>query len=289
MSKTIVMSPINGVLGKSEDILGKDRLWNPVNNEQYHFLTDFFSKRDHLRGFSEKEFRNWVSRIASELNEVLRREGFDIQLQDFQDGEFGIVSILDVLVEWLVRGMKTEIYVNDTEYPAVRLENTAFEPYTSFGHRHPIAMLYTKSGDKVYMTIADRPYRDFGLIDRINGIRGDLRRASRYDYLKFPMVNLNHQVDISWLKGMWTIDANSGQRAEISQALQQVKFKMNETGARVKSAVAIGVRFVSALSNQPLVIDKPFFLWIEREGMSTPIIYAYIDQEDWKDPGNLDL
>ena len=80
---------------------------------------------------------------------------------------------------------------------------------------------------------------------------------------------------------MWTGDGDS-----ISQALQQTKFKMNQFGARVKSAVAIAVS--RAMSREVgLDIDQPFYLWIERDGVTVPVMYAYLDQEDWKDPGNL--
>ena len=34
-------------------------------------------------------------------------------------------------------------------------------------------------------------------------------------------------------------------------------------------------------------IDKPFYLWIERPGMSIPLFTAYIDPIDWKKPDTL--
>lgn len=298
MSKTMVVSPIVAALVKTEDILGKDRKWNVVNDVQAHFLEQFFSKREELRGFSEKELRSWASWVAAELNEILEKEGFDIRLQDFAPNEFGVVSILDVLVEWLVEGEKTRLYIDDANYPAVKMEpeaeveggfKTIFEVYTSSQHPYPVAMLHTKSGDRLYMTIADRPYQDFKLISRIDEIRNDLQRDQYYDWLMFPMVDLNHEVDISWLKNMQTTVEGSGEEAIISDALQQTKFKMNELGARVKSAVAIKVTITSVRREMGLIIDKPFFLWIEREGMLIPVMYAHIDEGDWKNPGNLDM
>jgi hypothetical protein len=33
-----------------------------------------------------------------------------------------------------------------------------------------------------------------------------------------------------------------------------------------------------------LEINRPFYLWIMRPGMSIPLFAAYIDYEDWKQP-----
>ena len=93
----------------------------------------------------------------------------------------------------------------------------------------------------------------------------------------------------SWLIGMRTTMGEGHQEAVISQALQQTKFKMNQLGARVKSAVAIGISKTSASIEilEPIIINKPFFLWIERPGLSFPLMYAYIDEANWKNPGDL--
>lgn len=296
MSETMVLGPIIAALVKSEDILGKNRKWNPGNAIQGKFLDEFFSKRNELAGFSKEELRSWASRIAAELNKILAEEGFNIRLQDFLPEEFGVVSILDVLVEWLKEGEKSQLRVNGADYSAVTMKPMAeiagelkhvYEVFIPSGYAEPVAMLYTKSGDRVYMTVADGPAKGFELIAKIDQIRKCLD-GGRYwhcDWLQFPTIDLNQKVDISWLIGMRTTD-DKEQESVISQALQQTKFKMNEFGARVKSAVAIAV--LKGMS-QGLVIDKPFFLWIERKGMSIPLMYAYINEEDWKNPGNLSM
>lgn len=298
MSKTMTVAPIMGALLKSEEILGKGRVWHGINPSQYIFLEQFFTQRAALAKFSDKELLSWVSWIAEELNKILKDEGFDIQIGDFAYDEFGVVSILDVLVEWLAPGQVDFILSGSAKYPAVKMEPRAyvdgkpeilFEALNSYLHPHSVAVVKTQSDDKVYMTVAEKPAADFDLTNKIDEIRDSLHEGPDYDWLKFPMVDLNHQIDIGWLKGMWTTTTrkNIGQKAIISQALQQTKFKMNQFGARVKSAVAIGVRTVSIRIEQGFIINKPFFLWIEREGATIPVMYAYIDREDWKNPGNL--
>lgn len=308
MSETMVVSPIIAALVKSEDILGENRQWEAVNDSQAHFLEKFFSTREELSKFSEKELRSWASWVAAELNKILEEEGFDIRLEEFEPGNFGVVSILDVLVEWLKPGEVDSLVVEGKDYPAVKMEPTiptalasfaaleeledefrnVFDVYTSYKHPHPVVLLHTKSGDKVYMTIADGVVQDFELIARIDAIRRSLQPSKMdYDYLKFPMVDLNQEVDITWLEGIWTTVAGSVHRAFIVKALQQTKFKMNEFGAKVESTMT-GLVAGATDDERELRIDQPFFLWIEREGISIPVIYAYITEEDWKDPGSLD-
>ncbi len=289
MSRTMVVSPIVSALVKSEDILGKDRSWNAVNDWQEFFLIDHLSKRKELAAFSEEELRDWIGFNAKELNRVLEGEGFDVRLDEFGPGEFGVVSILNVLSEWLEEGQRVVIVSSGKKYPGVRMESSSgFEVRVSAEYLYPVTVLPTKSGDKAFMTIAESEAASFSLLTKIDAIRRSLKPGSNYDYdcLKFPMVNINKEIVLGWLGGLWTIQ-DDGRKAEISQVFQQTKFRMNQRGARTKSAVALGAFTASARKEKVLLIDKPFFFWIEREGMSIPIIYAYIDQEDWKDPGIL--
>ena len=298
MSSTMVVSPIVAALVKSEDILGKNRTWDAVNDVQQKFLKDFFSRRKELSGFPEKELKCWASWVAAELNAILKKERFDIKLEDFAEDEFGVVSILDVLAEWLKEGMKTKLFFEHQEYPAVRLSRTAeindkptklFLGFVSDKYSFPIASVATKSGDKVWMTVANQAVEGFELVSKIENLRklvSEHSTATHFDHLIFPMVDLDQIVDIGWLKGMQT-NSDAGRHFKISQALQQTKFKMNQFGARVKSAVAIAIRATSVSISQNLLIDAPFYLWVERNGVSYPIMYAYIDANDWKDPGDL--
>ncbi len=296
MSKTMVLPPIDACFLKAEGVIKPSRAWQAENAFQKLYLAGLLPRREELGKFSEEELRSWVSRNADELNKVLKDEGFDIQLEKFHKDEFGVVSILDVLVEWLVAGQKTKIKCGDSQYDAVEIgqysevdgqNRRLFVACSTTKHAHPIVVLETKSGDHVYMTIADRPLSGFELIERIDVIRGSLYHPEPATAVIFPMIDLNQQEDISGLKGMWTTDM-AGHGWTVSQALQQTKFKMNERGARVKSAVAIAITRTSVkISLQKILIDRPFFLWIGRPGVSTPLMYAYIDEKDWKNPGDL--
>jgi len=295
-SKTMVMAPINKAIDKLEEYLGLIGKWEHTNELQKHYIYNLLCRREELRHYSDVELRAWASKIAAELNRILADEGFDIRLDDFGPDECGVVTILDVIVNWIVKGKVDKLTYGGMTYPAVKMKPTAevdgrnkliFASQNSSSHAHPIAKIPTESGDVVYMTIADKPLADFELMGRIDNIHQSSMQGGMYDWLKFPMVDLNHETDISWLIGMNTRD-KSGDPWIISQAKQQTKFKMNQYGARVKSAVAVSVvKACVSVEEHGLLIDKPFYLWIERPSVITPTVYAYIDVPDWKDPGDL--
>ncbi len=137
------------------------------------------------------------------------------------------------------------------------------------------------------MTIVDNPPSGFELVDLVNGIEGDMQPLYNYDAVIFPMITYDQEVDISWIKRLYTI-GNDGRIAKITQALQQTKFRMNEKGAKVESAVAMVVTRECVMMSKPdLVIDRPFVLWIRRPGLSQPFFVGYFTKETWKKPESL--
>lgn len=298
-SKTTVFSAMVSALVKAEDILGPNRVWTPVTREQKDFLDRYFTLREEVTSaFSSEELHSLASYSTEELNRWLTQEGFNVQLQEFDEEEFGIVSMLDVLVNWLRSGETHTLPTDRGMFPAVRMKDgwrdesgqwiDAFVIHESPTYAHPVAKVFTQTGDAVYMTIADKEREGFSLLEKIESIKSELN-PSRDDIeaLIFPMIDLNQEVDISWFRYMWTT-GEDGFAGIIGQALQQTKFKMNQHGARAKSAVAFSVS--RGISLPPIImIDRPFFLWIERPGLSMPLFAAYLSEEVWKDPGNLSL
>jgi len=228
------------------------------------------------------------------LNRFLTDEGFSIHLEPFcRDlGEFGVVSILDVLVKWLCEGEVTNVTSNGSTYPAFRLKQDKHRLYfyKSNNHREIIVRIETQTNDFVYITMSDSSYSSFALLERVSelGLIDSCQSADDYDRVVIPMVDLGHEVDISWLAGMKTI-CQEGHDWHIAQALQQTKFKMNEIGAHVKSAVAISTLMGCLQRRKELVIDRPFLIWIQRQGISIPLFSGWIAQDTWKNPGSLKM
>jgi hypothetical protein len=145
-------------------------------------------------------------------------------------------------------------------------------------------MLETQTNEKVYLTIADKSYEHLELLARVKEIdstRIIKDKSSTYDSVMFPMVDLDHDVDISWMQRM----SNNGWF--IARAEQKTRFKMNHIGAKAESAVRMDLYRSASPRNKPqIIIDEPFFAWMTRPGLHDPLFVGYISQEDWKDPGN---
>ncbi len=284
MSTTVVVYPIVAALKTAERILGPDRVWNLTNALQRRFLSDFCGTCwGEVEGIPEIE--SIASFSADEVNAFLKECGFTIQLEPWSPPDFGVASVLDLLVEWIEAGEATVVTTDDgRQFPGVRIGDAGVRFFDAPDHPNPVAGLETKSGDHVYMTVLDQPPGGFDLIAQAQQLAGNKRPNEQFGGLVFPMVDLNQEVDITWLVDMSTC-TEDGLPAIIFQALQQTKLKMNEIGARAESAVAIAM--VRGRPQPDYVINRPFLVWFERDSLSKPLFVGHITPDDWHNPGSL--
>lgn len=293
MSSTMVTYPIVAVLVKVEDmkLMGPGLTWQAINETQERFLQEFFLLCRSEAG-AIPEIESLASWSFEKINAFLLKRGFIIRLQPFGANSFGVASVLDLLVEWLLEGKVVTILGADKiDYPGVRIPEGGASFYTSDGHPHPIAQLETKNGDFVFMTMFDSPPDGFDLILKAEKLSRRRRLIHDYAGLVFPMVDLDRKEDIGWLAGLQTV-TKVGMPAAVSQALQQTILKMNEVGARAKSAVAISVTLglpSMARIKPDMVIDRPFLVWFMRGDFMKPLFVGHITQEDWNNPGDITI
>jgi hypothetical protein len=265
-----------------------------INDQQKAFFESFMQNKVALQAFMPKELRTWVSKSAEELNAILKKEEFGIQLEPFKPTEFGVVSILDIMLRWLHEGQRSSITVAHKDSEDTKLYD-AFELKDGFaverleGYAHPVITIMTKNDDgtlakdRVHLTVADEVLTGGQLWEKIVKIRSlERKEIEEYTHVVVPMVDYDQSFKLDWLLGL------SVKGWYISQALQQTKFKMNEKGARIKSAVAIAMkRSMAPMPSNKLIIDKPFYLWIERDGLPYPVFTGYLNEQFWKDPKEL--
>ena len=280
-TQTSTMLPVLGCFKAAGEFIGELLAFEATNNAQSAFLTLFQDKLPEVDKLTE-ELKSIADKDVSVINAFLKEAGFDIQLDPVSDG-FAVASILDVLVKWLEEGKKTTI--RDGKYPAVKLK----EGVSIFmgPHGNPLVAVETKSGDIVFMTVVDEvPGDAFAvqtLVDEMTASKATPWRGNNQGVI-FPMVNYNQEVDISWLCGL-----KVHPEWYVQQALQQTKFRMNEIGARAQSAVAMTLRCASVMAEpKPIVIDRPFLLWIDRQGVDTPLFSGIFAEDVWEEPEGLD-
>ena len=288
VTDTLTIFPILGCFKASEDMLGGEQEWTPMTDVQTHFLEHFIEHMDQVDTLGEN-LRRKADKNVEVINSWLRENGFDIHLRPLGGSrDFYVASILDVLVEWLKEGTKTDIQNAKGTFEGVRLKSGVAAYQNTEIHPHPVVKIRTKSEDDVLcMSICGRlPEDRFSIHWKVEQLRS-IQKPYSCEGVIFPMVHYDKQVDISWLKGLRT--APGDMYWEVAEALQQTKFRMNEFGARAESAVAMGMRFCcAAAAPKPwVVIDKPFILWIERRGVSMPLFAGTFAEDVWKNPGSL--
>jgi hypothetical protein len=257
----------------------KPEKWSSRNEQQAKLLSLYWRYGDQVKDLSFLEAK--VSRDANFLNAYLREKGYRIQLRPFQPGGFGVVALLDLLLNWSFPGTETSVRANNTTYPAFKLE-LGVTINDILGYQYPVASVSTDTGERVFMTVAEEPLEGLALAQRIMELSA-LRTKTNWDFsgVIAPEVSIDQRPNVSQLVGMYTFDGNS-QQWYIDQILQQVKFGMNRIGARVRAATGMAVeKSISLHKAVPLEIDKPFYLWIMGRS-SLPLATMYIAPDSWK-------
>lgn len=294
-SKTFTVPPILGCLKAAEEYLRDEIGWNDrkvqwagISHIQNEFVDAFASCIPEVDAIQDI-----LTRIAHKdhtvINKWLRDHGFNIQLEGPSDDQtFAVASILDVLVKWQKKGLKTTVEHLGSTYPAVKLKDNQGVVIMTGKGSNPIAAIQTQGKDKVFMTIVDEEPADaMAIVKLIQSLLDGVRPDSSYDSVVFPMVDYDQKVDISWLQGLQTGTSMSDWR--ITEALQQTIFRMNEVGARSKSAASMMMSKGRCIEppKETFIINRPFLLWIKRKGISMPLFAGVFGTDCWKEPESL--
>lgn len=225
---------------------------------------------------------------VNKVNKFLEEKGFTIRLEN-QGGPFDVyaASVLDMNVRWKAAGKATTMQLaeSDKEVDSVVMKSVA-AVFESRGHDNPIVQIDTKDGDMVFMTRYEGaiPEDQTSLRRIVQKLAQSKKPADRkYAGAEFPMVDFDKSGDIMELIGARST-ATDGDPLEIRQAKYQHRLRMNEIGARAQAAAAIGM--LKGFGPAPVVIDGPFILWFERDGIIP--FSAKINEEHMKKPRNLE-
>ena len=288
MSNASEIYTMTTAIEQAERMMKLKNDWKPKNEIQKRFLKNFLKV---CRGSKIPEIELEVASEAGKINSFLEKKGFSIRVQPFPPYTIGFASILDLIVEWLQLGEKVKIQAkNEGVYDGVRIKKDGASFFESIvnEYRHTIACLKTKSGDLVFITVLKEPLEGLDLMEMAEALSNDKDiLPGAYEAVRFPMVDLDIINDIGWLRGMSTNNMTNIP-ADITQAIQQIKIKINEKGARFQSATAIAVTLMAISIPRPdLIIREPFLLWVERHNLEKPLMAAFITEESWKNPVSL--
>lgn len=237
----------------------------------------------------------FAAETAAEINTQLAKHGFGIRLEEWPPDPtitrpFGVAGITDVTVNWRVPGDPATIKSLGNRYPGFALkEKHRVRVIGVAGFATPMVQIQTQEGLDVRTTMTSAPTSPLELMDRareLHAANANPLHKLECSAVHLPMVKLLQQPNIEWLLGMG-LQSQQG-IWYIQQALQEVRFAMNQCGARAKEATAFGmVRGIDHNVQMPYVVDQPFLITIGKPDVAVPVFGAYITQDDWQDPGDL--
>lgn len=259
--------------------------WRPVNDDQAEFLVWYAANRwqlEQLTGLTAKASKDFRA-----LNELLTEHGFKPQFDESMDG-VGVVSILDMLVEWLVDCKTTTIMRYDSEgrqqaHPAFQVPADGTMIYDAEEYDHPLVHLRTKSGHGLWLMEMPEPKDDFDLVERARQmLTARTERSTRWTAgVTVPMLEIQLEPDLDWLLGMRAVHDGWF----IAQAAQEFKLRANEKGARVKVATSLTMVRGMSYEPQPLVFRKPFIGCFTQPGHGDlPLAVFWADYDSWRGP-----
>lgn len=291
-TQTLVVYPISSALRQAETFLKNVQGITTVNDIQKKFIDEIHT---HCKGEISKikEIESIANTNNKVINEWLKERGFQIKLEPFGPGGFGVASVLDLLGQWAIKGKEWSVETEDGKYyPGIKMNNYGNKFYHVKDDPNFIIEIETKDNDRVYLMMANEVPTGLSLLDYVEQLHKEKTTVPfQYDGFIFPMIDLDEETILEWILDI-RFETPKGDIPYyvISQALQQTKLKMNEVGFRVKSAVALGILAGAAPKKlEPYVINRPFLMWIRRSGLSKPLFIAYLNKEVWKNPKGLDM
>jgi hypothetical protein len=276
-------------LRAADKILGPERAWrgNPTQDD---WVSRFYKKIVPSLASMPEIVAN-ATTVPKEHVAFMESHGWAAQIKECPPKQFLAGACLDNLVKWKVEGAKRTLKAADGKsYPGAYLSDGVSFWQTTAGASACIA---TTSADRVWLILPPQadavavPLDVRGLATFCQGFLAETKQSARYDGLHFPMIDMTHRQILDWLKGLSTL-GQDGQSWSVFEAIQQLVFKMNHKGARVRAAdeMRVGVTSVM-LPSPPLVIDRPFLAVVERPTLPLPIFAGLLEQDCWKDPGEL--
>jgi hypothetical protein len=269
---------------------------NPLQLKVFDWLKKYGLALDSVTGL-----KALASRDCDELNRFLVQNKFNPVIQPFNTGtSLGVVAIVDKLIKWLHGpGEIVDIQTEKGLLPGFKLPAGGVNVYQVEGYKDShLLELLTKTEDTLWLFIhPDLTITGLDLVDLSLDVMSKQRKIAKlrsyfgddlgevaFAGAKIPMLDFDISPDISWLCDAGGIDENK-LPFSVEQAFQQFKMRMDETGARVKVATAMVMRYTAMVGGPScFVVDTPFYGWWMQKGVPFPMASFFADYDSLKKP-----
>jgi hypothetical protein len=259
--------------------------WVPTNEMQEALLApDLWQPTvaalDHLSADELAYIASWK---AEDINEFLRREKFEIQLNPWPVDHvtFGMAGMIKLLRHWVKTG--EDDYTVGKWKKAFRLEDgLRFFNYGVEGETG--VAIQTREGDWVHIVRAPSALSHFALIRYAMQTTVRAKHSDRYTGVILPQWEFQQKVDVTDLIGLNTTDAAKNPW-RLSQALFEGKSGFGPAGMSFKAAFAAAAMRGGGPVNKPhtgdLVVDYPLVASIWRPKVQVPLGVVMVEPEDF--------
>ena len=276
-STAFCIAAINNALALANP---QGKKWSIVDERQQTYLNIYRTALGDLKSLAPY-LKGLATGDESQLNAWFAANGWPGMNVRTQSGGLGVGSVFDLLVDWLVPGLKKPILLTVDDTPAWHegVEMTPSAGLTSYkidGYPFPMFELATTQGGWLVSLIeANEPCPDARLTLKAYDLLDRHCHQVSYDKVQFPEVELTADVDISWIKGMRVEDG-----FRIDEAIKKVRLRLDDKGAHAQSAVALTSRSFSPKSNI-YTITRPFYVIFRREDLEIPPFVALAAPDSW--------
>ena len=276
-STAFCIAAINNALALANP---QSKKWSIVDKRQQTYLDVYRAALGDLKSLAPY-LKGLATGDAAKLNAWFAENGWPGMNVQIQPGGLGIGSVFDLVVDWLVPGLKKPVLLTAGDMPAwyegvEMTPSTGLASYKIDGYPFPMFELATTQGGWLVSLIeANEPCPDVYLPQKACELLDRQSRQVSYDKVQFPAVGLEADVDISWLKGMHVEDGFS-----IDEAIKKVRLRLDDKGAHAQSAVALTSRGFS-LKTKTYTIMHPFYVIFRREDLEIPPFVALAAPDSW--------
>lgn len=252
--------------------------WKGVNTLQREFVRDYIGLGSEVTKLPASMLEAVASSDEKVINNFLQKHGLTIKVPKFGRGDFGAASVLSVEGKWAGKAVKLKDS-DKKEYDGVELKAVQF--FNIPGNTEPVVRIYNSDEFKVFVASWDGKDEGFNTLKQARDLTptsSDKPDRKTYNELTMPMIDMDRTTDLEWLKGM------TGGGGTITTALAQTKVKLDEHGFSVKEGFVFGVTREPQPAPKVYVLNKPFILWVQIDGLTHPFFAVKVDTKYWNRP-----
>ena len=135
----------------------------------------------------------------------------------------------------------------------------------------------TKENDEVILVKSPKGETFEEIYNNVVKLSKSLEKLKGTDFIKIPYLKIDLLRDYKELRGISFINKKNEEK-QIDDALQTIKFELNESGGFVKSEAAITDKFTSInVDKKDLIFDNTFALFLKETKKDKPYLSLYVD------------